>query len=279
VPTTPIALTIAGSDPGGGAGLQADLKTFHQFGVYGTSVVTLITVQNTVRTSRVEILDARLVEEQLEAILEDIPPQAIKTGALGSAEIIEMLAAHNFKAPLIVDPVAIGKHGAELTDLTTLRNKLLPKAFLITPNLDEAEALTGREVRDLAQMQEAAKRIADLGARSVLIKGGHLEGDAVDLLLNEGIFTEFRSPRIATNHTHGTGCVCSAAITAGMAGGSSLIEAVTNAKAFIEEAIRTAPGIGKGTGPLNLLATGERPTARNLDAHRNERDLEFRGSK
>jgi hydroxymethylpyrimidine/phosphomethylpyrimidine kinase len=254
VPTTHIALTIAGSDPGGGAGLQADLKTFHQFGVYGMSVVTLITVQNTVQTSRVEILDAKLVEEQLDAVLEDIPPQAIKSGALGSAEIIEMLAARNFKAPLIVDPVTLGKHGARLTDLMALRNKLLPKAFLITPNLDEAEALTGIEVRNLGQMREAAKRIADLGARSVLIKGGHLEGDAVDLLWHEGEFKEFRSPRIATNHTHGTGCAYSAAIAAGVAGGTSLIEAITKAKAFIEEAIRTAPGIGKGAGPLNLFS-------------------------
>ncbi len=253
VPTTPIALTIAGSDPGGGAGLQADLKTFHQFGVYGTSVVTLITVQNTVRTSRVEILDAKLVEEQLDAVLEDIPPHAIKTGALGSAAIIEMLAAHKFEAPLIIDPVAIGKHGAKLTDLTTLRNKLLPKAFLITPNLDEAEELTGIEVRTLDQMREAAKRIADRGARSVLIKGGHLEGDAVDLLWHEGEFTEFNSRRIATKHTHGTGCAYSAAITAGVARGNSLIEAITKAKAFIEEAIRTAPGIGKGNGPTNPL--------------------------
>jgi hydroxymethylpyrimidine/phosphomethylpyrimidine kinase len=252
VSTTPIALTIAGSDPSGGAGLQADLKTFHQFGVYGTSVVTLITVQNTVRTSRVEILDAKLVEEQLDAVLEDIPPQAIKTGALGSAAIIEMLAAHKFEAPLIVDPVTLGKHGAKLTDLTTLRDKLLPKAFLITPNLDEAEELTGIEVRNLDQMREAANRIAGLGARAVLIKGGHLEGDAVDLLFHEGEFKEFRSPRIETKHTHGTGCAYSAAITAGVARGSSLTEAVTQAKAFIEEAIRTAPGIGNGTGPLNL---------------------------
>ena len=252
---TPIALTIAGSDPGGGAGLQADLKTFHQFRVFGTSVTTLITVQNTVRTSRVEILDARLVEEQLEAVLEDIPPRAIKTGALGSPEIIEMLAAKNFEVPLIVDPVTLAKHGAKLTDLTTLKNKLLPKAFLITPNLDEAETLTGIEVRNLDQMREAAKRIADQGSKSVLIKGGHLEGDAVDLLFHEGNFTEFLSPRITTNHTHGTGCAYSAAITAGIAAGTPLAEAVIKAKAFIDEAIRTAPCLGKGTGPLNLLAT------------------------
>lgn len=252
--TTPIALTIAGSDSGGGAGLQADLKTFHQFGVYGTSAVTLITVQNTVRTSRVEILDAKLVEEQLDAVLEDIPPRAIKTGALGSAEIIEMLAAKNFEAPLIVDPVTMGKHGVNLTDLIALRNKLLPKAFLITPNLDEAEALTGIEVRNLAQMREAARRIADQGAGSVLIKGGHLEGDAIDLLFHESKFKEFRSPRIETNHTHGTGCAYSAAITAGIAKGNPLPEAVTKAKAFIDEAIRTAPGIGSGSGPLNLGA-------------------------
>ena len=254
---TPIALTIAGSDPGGGAGLQADLKTFHQFGVYGTSVVTLITVQNTVRTSRVEMLGAELVGEQLDAVLEDLAPQAIKTGALGTAAIIEAVAARPFTCPLVVDPVMIGKHGAALLNpeaRSALQRLLLPRAYLLTPNLDEAAELAGIPVEDLASMREAARLIADLGVRSVLVKGGHLAGEAVDLLWHEGTFTEFSAPRIDTRHTHGTGCTYSAAITAGLTNGMPLVEAVRQAKAYIHEAIRTAPRLGAGSGPLNHWA-------------------------
>jgi hydroxymethylpyrimidine/phosphomethylpyrimidine kinase len=253
-----IALTIAGSDPGGGAGLQADLKTFHQFGVYGTAVVTLITVQNTVRTSRIEALDATLVGEQFDAVLEDLIPLAIKTGALGTEAIVAAVASRAFTCPLVVDPVTIGKHGAPLMDAgarSALRRLLLPRASLITPNLDEAAALAGVEVCDPDTMREAAKRIAGLGARSVLVKGGHLSGDAVDILWHDGGFTEFRSPRIETRHTHGTGCVYSAAITACLASGFSIPDAVRYAKVFVHEAIRTAPGLGAGSGPLNLLLT------------------------
>lgn len=255
-----MALTIAGSDPGGGAGLQADLKVFHQFGVYGTSVVTLITVQNTVRNSRVEPLDARLVGEQFDAVLEDLPPLAIKTGALGTAAIIEAVSAREFACPLVVDPVMTGKHGGRLLDAdarTALLRRLLPRAALVTPNLDEAAALAGAEVRNAAEMREAAKRIAESGARSVLVKGGHLEGEAIDILWHDGIFTEFVSPRFETRHTHGTGCVYSAAITACLARGFGLAEAVGRAKAFVREAIRTAPGLGAGAGPLNLRALPE----------------------
>jgi hydroxymethylpyrimidine/phosphomethylpyrimidine kinase len=252
------ALTIAGSDPGGGAGLQADLKTFHQFGVYGTAVVTLVTVQNTVRTSRVETLDAALVGEQLDAVLEDLAPQAIKTGALGTAAIIEAIAGRSFACPLVVDPVMIGKHRARLLDAdgrASLGRLLLPRAALITPNLDEAAELAGIPVHDVASMQEAAKRIAGLGARSVLVKGGHLQGDAVDVLWHDGEFSEFRSPRVQTRHTHGTGCTYSAAITACLARGYSMPDAVRRAKGFVHEAIRTAPGLGGGSGPLNFFAT------------------------
>ena len=189
---TPVALSIAGSDPSGGAGLQGDLKTFQAFGVYGTTVVTLITVQNTVRASRVDYLDADLVEQQFDAILEDLPPQAIKTGALGTAAIIRAVASRKFTCPLVIDPVMIGKHGSLLLDhdaKSALQTLLLPRASLITPNLDEAAELAGT-----ADVKDAAKRIADFGVPSVLIKGGHLKGDAVDLLWHEGIFTEFRSP-------------------------------------------------------------------------------------
>jgi hydroxymethylpyrimidine/phosphomethylpyrimidine kinase len=252
-----IALTIAGSDPGGGAGIQADLKTFHHFGVYGTAVVTLITVQNTVRTSRVHQLPADLVGEQIDAVLEDLAPQAVKTGALGSAAVIEAIAARAFPCPLVVDPVTIGKHGAALLDAdaqSALRRLLLPRAHLITPNLAEAADLADMEVSDPASMRQAARRIADLGARSVLVKGGHLKDDALDILWHDGAFTEFRLPRLETRHTHGTGCAYSAAITACLACGHNIPDAVNVAKQFVYEAIRTAPGLGAGSGPLNFLA-------------------------
>jgi hydroxymethylpyrimidine/phosphomethylpyrimidine kinase len=250
----PIALTIAGSDPSGGAGLQADLKTFHQFGVYGEAVVTLITVQNTVRVSQVEVLDADLVGRQLDAVLEDIPPGAVKTGALGGAAVIEAVAARKFPGPLVVDPVMVSKHGAPLIDegaRSALRNSLLPKAFLVTPNLQEAAELAGIEVTSPEAMREAARRIAGFGPGAVLIKGGHLPGDALDILYYDGEFTEFRSPRTNTVHTHGTGCTYSAAIAACLSRGDSLQQAVTTAKAFITAAIRSSPGFGAGSGPVN----------------------------
>jgi len=249
-----IALTIAGSDPSGGAGLQADLKTFHQLGVYGEAVVTLITVQNTRRVSQVEILDAGLVGRQMDAVLEDIPPAAAKTGALGSAAVIEAVAGRVFPGPLVVDPVMISKHGAPLMDegaRLALRNSLLPKAFLVTPNLEEAAELARIEVTCPEEMREAARRIAGFGPGAVLIKGGHLSGDAVDILYYNGESTEFRSPRAYTPHTHGTGCTYSAAITACLAKGDPLQQAVNTAKAFITAAIRTNPGFGGGAGPVN----------------------------
>lgn len=253
----PIALTIAGSDPGGGAGIQADLKTFHELGVYGTSVITLITVQNTVRTSRIEILELSLVTEQMDAVLEDLPPRAVKTGALGNAKIVEAIASRTFGCPLVVDPVAIGKHGLALMDRDArdaVRKLLLPRASLVTPNLDEAADLAGMPVDGPESMREAALRIAALGPAAVLVKGGHLRGDAFDLLLHNGRFTEFSAPRIDTRHTHGTGCTYSAAIAAYLARGLQLEEAVRCAKAFVTEAIRTAPGLGGGSGPLNHRA-------------------------
>lgn len=256
---TPVALTIAGSDPSGGAGLQADLKTFHRFGVYGEAVVTLITVQNTQRVSRVETLAPDLVAAQLEAVLEDIPPQAAKIGALGSASVVRAVAraAERFAFPLVVDPVMISKHGARLIDedaTSALIEELIPRAFLLMPNLDEAEALAGFPVNDLPSMQRAAEKLSSLGAKHVLVKGGHLRGDAVDVLyMYGGVMKEFLTSRIDTVHTHGSGCTYSAAVTAQLAKGVALDEAVARAKAFINEAIRTAPGLGGGNGPLNLL--------------------------
>jgi hydroxymethylpyrimidine/phosphomethylpyrimidine kinase len=253
---TYVALTIAGSDPSGGAGIQADLKTFHQRGVYGTSVLTLLTVQNTQQVSAIEILSPELVAAQLQAVLEDIPPAAAKTGALGSFEIVRLIAekARDFHFPLVVDPVMISKHGQPLMTgraRAALAELLLPKAYLITPNLHEAGELARMPVHDLNTMKEAATRIASLGAEAVLIKGGHLEGDAVDLLFWKGEYGFYRSPRFPTVHTHGTGCTYSACITAELAKGRDLADAVRTAKRYITLAIETNPGLGKGSGPVN----------------------------
>jgi hydroxymethylpyrimidine/phosphomethylpyrimidine kinase len=245
--TTPVALSIAGSDPSGGAGIQADLKTFHQFGVYGEAVVTLITVQNTHGIRRVEVMPADLVEAQIRAVVGDIRPHAAKTGALGNAAVAEAVAkaAEHFDFPLVVDPVMIGKHG------TDLWGGPIRGAFLLTPNLHEASVLAGFAVDDPESMRQAARKLASLGAASVLIKGGHLQGDALDILFTDGEFHEFRARRIETRHTHGTGCTYSAAITAELAKGTPLVNAVQVAKVFITEAIRTNPGLGGGSGPLN----------------------------
>ena len=257
-----VALTIAGSDPSGGAGIQADLKTFHQFGAYGTSVVTLLTVQNTLRVGEIRILEASFVGDQLDAVLEDIPPHAAKTGALGSAAIIRLIGARatRFDFPLVVDPVMISKHGAPLLAeeaWSALVEHLIPRAFLVTPNLHEAGVLAAMEVSDIVTMEKAAERIAALGARAVLVKGGHLADKAVDVLYWGGDMRHFSAPRIETKHTHGTGCTYSAAITAGLAAGSDLPEAVRAAKRFISAAIQSSPGLGKGYGPVNHHARTE----------------------
>lgn len=252
-----VALTIAGSDPSGGAGIQADLKTFQRFGVYGEAVVTLLTVQNTRTVSEVHALDPMLVIKQIRAVIEDIPPAAAKTGALGDAAIIEAVAglAASFEFPLVVDPVMVSKHGARLLAPEAedaLRNKLLPRAFLVTPNLPEAEALTGCRIRAKEDMHAAAQSLYDLGCPNVLIKGGHLLGQPVDLLFGKQGEHFLEGTRIETRHTHGTGCAYSAAITAGLALGRSLEESVAQAKEFVQRAIETAPGLGAGNGPLNF---------------------------
>jgi hydroxymethylpyrimidine/phosphomethylpyrimidine kinase len=253
---TPIALTIAGSDPSGGAGIQADLKTFHQFGVYGEAVITLVTVQNTVRVSRVEVLPVELVAAQIQAVIEDIPPMAAKTGALGSGELVACVAraAEWFTFPLVVDPVMVSKHGLPLlaeAATSAIRELLLPRAALVTPNIPEAEALTGTAIRSAEDMRRAARSLHSMGARAVLIKGGHKESDASDVLFDGSAFHELPAERIATSHTHGTGCTYSAAITAGLAIGLPLADAVKRAKRFVHKAIRTNPGLGHGSGPVN----------------------------
>lgn len=256
--TTRVALSIAGSDPSGGAGLQADLKTFHRLGVYGEAVVTLITVQNTRGVTRVEVMAPDLVLEQIHAVCCDIPPHAAKIGALGNSAVVEAVAAaaQSFTFPLVIDPVMISKHGAPLIEepaQRALAAHLIPRAFLLTPNLEEATVLAGFPVTDIASMRKAAEKLVSLGAKNVLVKGGHLDADdALDVLFEPGHgFREFSSPRITTRHTHGTGCTYSAAITAELAKGSALREAIAIGKKFISEAIRTAPGLGSGTGPLN----------------------------
>lgn len=258
----PVALTIAGSDPSGGAGLQADLKTFHQHRVYGMAVVTLLTVQSTRAVRQVQLVAPALVDAQLAEVLADVPPAALKTGALGDAGVIEAVAARlaGVAAPLVVDPVMVSKHGHALlapAAQDALVRLLFPRAALVTPNAHEAAALLGAPVETLAQARDAARRLADLGPQAVLVKGGHLAGDAVDVLYAAGQLSEFSAPRQATAHTHGTGCTLSAAITAWLARGEPLPRAVERAKAWLDAALRTPPAVGHGVGPVDHLAPVE----------------------
>lgn len=241
-----VALTIAGSDPSGGAGLQADLKTFHQHGVYGASVVTLLTVQNTRTVDGVECLSPGLVAAQFDAVVADIPPHAAKTGALGRADIIEAVARAVARCafPLVVDPVMVTKHGIPiLADdaVQALVERLLPCAFLVTPNLAEAARLVGFAVDSPESMERAARSIASMGPRHILFKGGHRAHGAMDLLWSDGAARVFAAPRIDSTSTHGTGCTLSAAITARLARGEAIADAVAGARAFVRAAIATAP--------------------------------------
>ena len=252
----PVALTIAGSDPSGGAGLQADLKTFHQFGVYGMAIPTLLTVQNTRSVEAVVSLSASLVRDQLDCIQCDIPASAAKIGPIPDARMVEAIAqwARASDTPLVVDPVIESTHGQTLTSddaVTAMIEMLLPVSLLVTPNLHEASLMSGVTVHDPPTMREAAERIASCGVRHVLVKGGHLKGAAMDLLWSDGEVLEFSSDRIDSKHTHGTGCTYSAAITALLALGIGLVDAVAAAKRFVTEAIRTAPELGQGSGPVN----------------------------
>jgi hydroxymethylpyrimidine/phosphomethylpyrimidine kinase len=255
------ALTIAGVDPSGGAGIAADLKAFHQHGVYGCAVVTLITAQNTMSVRRVQPLPADLVAEQLDAVLDDVALGAAKTGALGSAEIVRVVAQRfrDRRIPLIVDPVRVAKHSAELLAAAArgaLIDDLLPASCLVTANADEAAWLCERAVCDEAGARAAAERLQRLGARAVLIKGGHLTGgEAVDVLrLEDGSEQLLRAPRITARHTHGVGCTLSAAITANLALGLPLLAACERAKTWISAAIAGAPGVGRGIGAVDHSA-------------------------
>jgi hydroxymethylpyrimidine/phosphomethylpyrimidine kinase len=255
----PVALTIAGSDPSGGAGIQADLKIFHQFGVYGEAVITLLTVQNTQTVARVEVMDAELVREQIETVVCDIPPIAAKTGALGNEHVVAVVAAWAklSTTPLVVDPVMISKHGLPLISAGAqeiLKRELIPYAWLVTPNIPEAEALTGMHIQNESDMAAAARELLQLGCHAVLIKGGHASGEPVDLFHDGDGLLRLTGQRIDTRHTHGTGCTLSAAITALLASKAELREAVRVAKEFVQRAIQTAPGLGTGHGPLNHFA-------------------------
>jgi hydroxymethylpyrimidine/phosphomethylpyrimidine kinase len=253
----PVALTIAGSDSGGGAGIQADLKTFHQFGVFGTSVVTAVTAQNTVGVQKIHTVPMDDVRAQLDAVSTDLRSAAFKTGMLGSAALIRCVAAGIREHALlnyVMDPVMVATSGDRLLEedaVAQLIEELLPLATLVTPNLHEAEILTGTPVTTLSDMRRAAHSLVEDGVNAALIKGGHLEGDAVDLLWDGHREQIWRRPRLATDQTHGTGCTLSAAITAGLAHGSELYAAVDRAVGFVHRAIATAPGLGKGHGPVN----------------------------
>lgn len=252
------ALTIAGSDPGGGAGAQADLKTFSAFGVYGMSAITAVTVQNTLGVSGVMAVPPQVVADQMDAVLSDIGAGAAKTGMLGSAPVIRSIAgrlkAHRARN-LVVDPVMYAKSGHALLQpqaVGALIKDLLPLALVVTPNAPEAERLSGIKVRDAAGAGRAAKAIRALGPRYVLVKGGHLAGPVCEDLLYDGrTFTVFRSPRLDTRNTHGTGCTLSAAIAAGLARGLPPKKAVAGAVEYVAGAIRHALPLGRGHGPLN----------------------------
>ena len=251
------AMTIAGSDSGGGAGIQADLKTFAALGVYGTSVLTAITAQNTLEVSGVFELPPEFVAAQIDTVLSDIGTDAVKTGMLSSSPIIEVVAEkvkEHGLTNLVVDPVMVAKSGDRLLQeqaVEALRTRLLPLATVVTPNIPEAEVIVGRKIASLEDARRAAKDIVALGARSVVVKGGHLEGDPVDILYDGRDFREFTAPRIATTSTHGTGCTFASAIAAGLAKGMDVPEAVAQAKEYVTEAIRRAFPIGHGHGPLH----------------------------
>lgn len=252
------ALTVAGSDSGAGAGVQADLKTFAAHSVYGTCAVTAVTAQNTQGVTCWQALEADLVTAQIEAVVADIGADAVKIGMLANAAIAEAVAAAIRELDLpqvVVDPVMIAKGGDRLVSdegVATIRSELLPLAHVVTPNVPEAEVLAGMSIGSVVDMHDAATRILRLGPRVVLVKGGHLPGpESVDVCVSATEAFEIRTPRIETRHTHGTGCTLSSAIAANLALGLPDREAIELAREYLDGAIRHAPGLGKGHGPLN----------------------------
>jgi hydroxymethylpyrimidine/phosphomethylpyrimidine kinase len=253
----PKAMTIAGSDSGGGAGIQADLKTFAALGVYGTSTLTAITAQNTVGVTAIHEIPADIIAAQIEAVLTDIGADAVKTGMLSSSAIIEVVVStlnrHHITA-LVVDPVMVAKSGDRLLReeaIEALRTRLVPLAAVVTPNIPEAEALTGMKITTDADVRSVAQQIVSMGAHAVVVKGGHRDGPATDVLYDGSRFREFTTPRIDTKNTHGTGCTFASAVAAGLARGMAVIDAVGLAKDYVTEAIRCSFAVGHGHGPLN----------------------------
>ncbi len=253
----PIALTIAGSDSGGGAGIQADLKTFHQFGVFGTCVVVAVTAQNTRSVSGVESISADMVKKQMAALAEDLPPRAVKTGMLSTKDLVLTVAEgiREFGFPYaVVDPVMVATSGDRLLSADAERalvDELFPLAALVTPNLTEASALAHGEVSSESDMERAGRAMLDMGARAALIKGLAGDSEFVDVLVTPAGSTRFSHPRLPARATHGTGCTLSAAITAGLATGVCLGDAISTAIDFVQRAIAAAPAIGSGHHPLN----------------------------
>ncbi len=264
----PVAITIAGSDSGGGAGIQADLKTFAALGVHGTTAITSVTAQNTYSVTAVEDLKPEIIEEQIRVVAEDLGIDAGKTGMLHAEEIIKTVSStiSKYKFPLVVDPVMIAKSGAHLLKpeaIDALESNLLPNATVVTPNRFEAEKLSKMQIKNLKDAKVAAKKIFKMGPKAVVIKGGHLEEkDTVDLLYYEGRFQTFRAPRLDVKTTHGTGCSFSAAIAAGLAKKLDVPTAVKNAKEIVTLGIKFGLNIGKGYGPVNPMAHLYRESSR-----------------
>ena len=261
------ALTIAGSDNSGGAGIQADLKTFTAFGVYGMSVITAVTAQNSEGVRGFEEVSRALITAQIDSILDDIGVDAAKTGMLSSAAIVRLVAGKVRERAipnLVIDPVMMAKSGDALLSedaREAVRAELLPLALVVTPNLPEAEALTGRSIESLEDMRAAARDLCAMGVRWAVVKGGHLpqETEAIDVIFDGETFEELRSPRFPTKNTHGTGCTFSAAIAAGLAAGRDPRAAIHRAKTFVSRAIETSLAIGRGHGPTNHLVDLESP--------------------
>jgi hydroxymethylpyrimidine/phosphomethylpyrimidine kinase len=258
----PIALTIAGSDSGGGAGIQADLKTFHTFGVFGTSAITAITAQNTLGVFAVHPVPITIVRAQIDAVVEDLRPGGVKTGMLATADLVRAVAAavaEHSLGNVVVDPVMVASSGDRLLDSDAegaITAELLPLCSLVTPNLHEAGILTGASVSTLDDMRTAARTLVEMGAGAALVKGGHLAGDeSVDLLFDGRAERLWRRPRIDSRNTHGTGCTLSAAVAALLAEGAALEKAVDLAVRYVARAIATAPDLGRGHGPVNHFAT------------------------
>ena len=257
VVNVPKAMTIAGSDSGGGAGIQADLKTFAALGVYGTSALTAITAQNTVGVTAIHEIPTDVIVAEIEAVLTDIGADAVKTGMLSSAAIVETVAQemerHDVRN-LVVDPVMVAKSGDSLLQddaVEAVRSKLIPLAAVVTPNVPEAETLTGLTIASKEDMRRAAEAVIAMGARAVVVKGGHLPGPATDLFYDGKDFRDFTAERIETANTHGTGCTFASAVAAGLARSLSVVDAVGQAKEYVTEAIRRSFAVGRGHGPLN----------------------------